>query len=221
MGCWTLEEVETDLRRGFGDGGHGLSNRRVDGREGVLRETRALAASFGFEMPEVQPRRSDACASQTPGPGVGLPLLALQPRVQRLHRLGAAGDEAGPGAARSDHSRLRPGRVDGEAVPRAGVRPARTLEVPSQAPGPGPPVPRPRPTGGLRRRGRRDVPKRGGKKGSRTAIRTTRRGGGRTNDAVTGPSPTTGRRSAASRAATAAGSGCQSRRTRIGRRWSG
>ena len=77
---------------------------------------------------------------------------------------------------------------------RAGVRPQAPPGAPAPPPGQRPTRAGPQPAGRRRGRGGRGLRQRGGKKGSRIPTRATRRGGGPTAAAATGPSPTTGRR---------------------------
>ncbi len=90
-----------------------------------------------------------------------------------------------------------------------GVRPPPPADDPAPAPGQRPGPSRRRPAAGRRGRGRRAVPERGGKKGSRTPTRPTRPGGGPTSGAGRGRGTSIGRRcwgrSGARRAGPAAG----------------
>ena len=125
-------------------------------------------------------RRLTTSTAATTAPRSSTTAAGLPPGLQRLHRHALAGDPPQPRRDPADPPRLRPGRPHRPAGPRAGCEPPAPAGAAAPAPGPrggrlGPPAAAGRP-----RRGRRDVPERGGKKGSRTPTRTTRRGGGPT-----------------------------------------
>jgi hypothetical protein len=86
---------------------------------------RKLYRSLGIGN-SVQQAFRDARPPTRPGPVPRLSLPGVSVRLQRLHRHGVAGHEAAAGRVAADPPRLRPGRVDGAAGPRAGVRSART-----------------------------------------------------------------------------------------------
>ena len=94
------------------------------------------------------------------------------------------------------------------ALARAGPQPPPPARAAAPAPGQRPGAPRRPAAAGRPRRGGRDVPERGGKKGSGTPTRPTRRGGGRGDGSGWGRGPRISRRCWGSSAGPRAGCGC-------------
>jgi hypothetical protein len=187
--------------------GHGLPDHRPDGRAGVLRAAARLAAPRRLGLPPLPRPRRPRRPPPPPRPGARLPLYRLRLCLQRLHRHAPAGHPPAARRASPDPPRDRPGGDHRPARSRAGVRPQGVARP--AAPAAARRLARPRagraarPGGG----GRRDVSERGGKKASRTRTPPTRRGAAATPGPATAPGTTTGRRSAGSWAAPAAGPG--------------
>ena len=156
----------------------------------------SMASSRRPGLPPVPAGRPHGRPPARPRPGPGLPLRPLPPGLQRLHRHLAPRGQAAAQRAGPDPARVRPGRADGAAGPRAGVRPLGVAGAPAPGPGRGRRGASTgrrwatrawRPTRRTRTRGRRAC---------RTTTRKTRRVVGPTRSGATAPGTTTGRRSA-------------------------
>jgi hypothetical protein len=150
----------------------------------------------GHRLPAPPSGRPHARPPPPPLARPRLPMRPLPPRPQRLHRDGPAGHQAAAGPAGPNHPRRRPGRPHRPAGTRARLRPLGVARVATPAAGPGPPVSGPDAAGRQGLGGRRGLSERGGERGNRTPMPTTRHAAGRTSDAVTAPGRPTGPRSA-------------------------
>jgi hypothetical protein len=191
--------------------GNGLPDHRPVGPDGVLPVPRGPVAPRRPGLPALRPGRRDGRPGPTPGAGVGLPLPALWPGVQRLHRHGAGANSPIADPMGAHPPGRRPGNADRSAGPRDRLRPDAPAGTATSPAGTGSPS-RGLGRSGARPRGRsrRDVPECGGKKASRTRTRPTRRVAGATSAAGTARSEPTGRRCSGSSAAGPARSSCGS-----------
>src|SRR5512142_786770 len=186
---------------------HGLPDLGPDGPRRLLRQARQLAAPRRLGLPPVWGAPRAGRPPPPPRPDPRLPLRGLPPRVQRLHWDAPSGHQAAARRAGADPPRRRPGGAHRPARPRAGLRPQGVTPAAAPAPARGLLLPRPKLAGRRGDGGRRDVPKCGGKKGSRTSTPPTRRGVAGTAPPAMAPGRATGRRSVGWWAARAARSG--------------
>src|SRR5512147_370903 len=186
---------------------HGFPDHRLDGRGGLLRHARRVAASQRLGLPALPPWRPDDDPPLSSRPGPGLPVRSLWPGLQRLHRHASTRHPAPAQRTGPDRPWDRPRGPDRPTGPRAGLRPLGTLEPETSPARPGLPPSGPDAAGGQGRGGRRGIPECGGEKACRIPIPTTRRDAGRTRRSAMVVGTTTARRSAEWWDVTAARSG--------------
>src|SRR5262249_35214903 len=147
-----------------------------------------LAPPRRGHVPAVRrPRRARRPPPPPRPPGRRLPLQGVPTCFQHVHRNTLARDAPQPGPDPLDPPRHRPRGARRETRPRGGDQPPTRVATAARDPGPRAGRRRPLAATGRPGRGRRVVPKRGGKKGSRTPTPTTRRGGERTRPRATAP----------------------------------
>src|SRR5262249_1329018 len=147
------------------------------GRGRLLHQTRRTAPS---SRPGVPALRGAATPGDPPPPsraGGRPPVRHLWSGLQRLHGDLSAGDPSPPLATPDDPPRGRARHPPGAEGTRVGLRSHGVSAPEAPAPGVSPPPARPQPAGRCRRRGRRDVPERGGKQGPRPTPPPIRRAG--------------------------------------------